>query len=68
MILTTRIKMQKMSHTMPTLTVLVQKFTLCQIVVWLKYRLSGTFYVPLAFGVVFFAKVFFSYQHRFGKM
>jgi hypothetical protein len=40
-------------------TVLVKKYTPCQGVVWSQYRLSGTFYVPLIFGVVLFAKVCF---------
>ena len=45
------------SHTAPTLTVLVKKHTPCQGVVWSQYRLPGTFYVPLGFGVVLFANV-----------
>ena len=54
-------------HTAPTLTVLVQKYTPCQDVVWSQYRywLPGTFYVPLAFGVVFFAKVCFFFPAQF---
>ena len=46
---------QCISHTAPTLliTVLVKKYTHCQGVVWSQYRLPGTFYVPLGFGVVF---------------
>ena len=43
---------QRVSHTAPTLTVLVKKYTPCQGVVWSQYRLPGTFYVPLGFGVV----------------
>ena len=54
MIPTTIITMQQcVSHTAPTLTVLVKKYTPCQGVVWSQYRLLGTFYVPLGFGVVF---------------
>ena len=45
------------SHTSLTLTVLVKKYTPCQGVVWSQHRLSDTFYVPLIFGVVLFAKV-----------
>ena len=33
-----------------------------------QYRLPGTFYVPLGFGVVLFAKVCFSYQRSFAKL
>ena len=40
-------------------TVLVKKYTPVQGVVWSQYRLSGTFYVTLIFGVVLFAKVCF---------
>ena len=50
---------QCISHSAPTLTVLVKKYTPCQGVVWSQYRLLGTFYVPLGFGVVLFAKVCF---------
>ena len=50
---TTRITTQQcVSHTAPTLTVLVKKYTPCQGVVWSQYRLPGTFYVPLGLGVV----------------
>ena len=49
----------------PTLTVLVQKYTPCQGVVWLQYRSPGTIYVPLVFGVVLFAKVCFSLPVQF---
>ena len=62
MIPTTRIMTQQCSsHTAPTLnlTVLVKKYTPCQGVVWSQYRLPGTFYVPLGFGVVLFGKVCF---------
>ena len=71
MIPTTRIMMQQcVSHTAPTLTVLVKKYTPCQGVVWStsQYSLPGTFYVPLGFGVVLFAKVCFSYQSSFAKL
>ena len=34
-----------------------KKYTPCQGVVWSQHRLSDTFYVPLIFGVVLFAKV-----------
>ena len=68
MIPTTRIMMQRwVSHTAPTLTVLVKKYTHCQGVVWSQYRLSGTFYVPLIFGVVLFAKVCFFLPMQFWK-
>ena len=42
------------SYLVPTLTVLVKKYTPCQGVVWshVQYRLLGTFNVPLGFGVV----------------
>ena len=43
----------------PYLTVLVKNYIPCQGGVWCTYRLPGTFYVPLGFGVVLFAKVFF---------
>ena len=36
-----------------------KKYTPCQGVVWSQYRLSGTFHVPIFFGVVLFAKVCF---------
>ena len=50
---TTRITTQQcVSHTAPTLTVLVKKYTPCQGVVWSQHRLPGTFYVPL--GLVWF--------------
>ena len=55
------------SHTAPTLTVLVKKYTPCQGVVWSQYRLPGTFYVPLGFGVVLIGKVCFSYQRSFAN-
>ena len=48
-------------------TVLVKKYTPCQGVVWSQYRLSGTFYVPLIFGVVLFAKVCFFLPMQFWK-
>ena len=50
---------QCVSDTVSTLTVLVKKYTPCQGVLWSQYRLPGTFYVPLGFGLVLFAKVFF---------
>ena len=53
------------SYTAPTLTVLVKKYTPCQGVVWSQYRLLGTFYVPLGFGVVLFAKVCFFLPAQF---
>ena len=56
---------QCISHSAPTLTVLVKKYTPCQGVVWSQYRLSGTFYVPLIFGVVLFAKVCFFLPMQF---
>ena len=43
------------------------KYTPCQGVVWSKYRLSGTFYVPINFGVVLFAKVCFFIPMQFWK-
>ena len=46
-------------------TVLAKKYTPCQGVVWSQYRLSGTFYVPLIFGVVLFAKVCFFLPMQF---
>ena len=45
------------SHTAPTLTVSVK-----------KYRLTGTFYVPLGFCVVLFAKVCFFLPVQFSKV
>ena len=69
MVQTTRITMQQcISHTVPTLTVLVKKYTPCQGVVWSQYRLPGTFYVPLGFGVVLFAKVCFFLPAQFCKV
>jgi len=56
------------SHTAPTLTVLVKKYTPCQGVVWSQYRMKGTFYVPLGFGVVLFAKVCFFLPVQFCKV
>jgi hypothetical protein len=56
---------QCVSHTVPTLTVLVQKYTPCQGIVWSHYRLLGTFHVPLGFGVVLFAKVRFFIPMQF---
>ena len=50
---------QRISHSAPTLTTLVKKYTPCQGVVWSQYRLPGTFYVPLGFGVVLISKVCF---------
>ena len=58
---------QCVSHTAPTLTVLVNKYTPCQGVVWSQYRLSGTFYVPIIFGMVLFAKVCFFLPTQFYK-
>ena len=58
---------QHISCTAPTLTVLVKKYTPYQGVVWSQYRLPGTFYVPLGFGVVLFAKVCFFLPVRFLK-
>ena len=56
------------SHTAPTLTVLVKKYTPRQGVVWSQYRLTGTFYVPLGFGMVLFAKVCFFLPVQFCKV
>ena len=56
------------SHTAPTLTVLVKKYTPRQGVVWSQYRLLGTFYVALGFGVVLFAKVCFFLPAQFCKV
>ena len=55
------------SYLVPTLTVLVKKYTPCQGVVWSQYRLLGTFYVALGFGVVLFAKVCFFLLAQFCK-
>ena len=49
------------------ITELVKKYTPCQGVVWSKYRLLGTFYVPPVFGVVLFAKVCFFLPVQFCK-
>ena len=56
------------SHTVPTLTVLVKIYTPCQGVVWSQYRLPGTFYVPLGVGVVLFAIVCFFIPVQFCKV
>ena len=65
---TTRITTQQcVSHTAPTLTVLVKKYTPCQGVVWSQYRLPGTFIVPLGFGVVLIGKVYFFLPAQFCK-
>ena len=58
---------QCVSHAALTLTVLVQKYTPCQGVVWSQYRVTGTFYVPLGFGVVLFTKVCFFLPVQFFK-
>ena len=59
---------QCFSHTAPTLTVYIgKKYTLCQGVVWSQYRLPGTFYVPLGFGVVLIGKVCFLLPTQFCK-
>ena len=58
---------QCVSHAALTLTVLVQKYTPCQGVVWSQYRVTGTFYVPLGFGVVLFTKVCFFLPAQFYK-
>ena len=55
-------------YAVPTLTVLVKKYTPCQGVVWSQYRLLGTFYVALGFGVVLFAKVHFFFPAQFCKV
>ena len=55
------------SYLVPTLTVLVKKYTPCQGVVWSHYRLLGTFYVPLDFGVVLIGKVCFLLPAQFCK-
>jgi hypothetical protein len=66
MIPTTRIMTQHcISHTARTLIVLVKKYTPCQGVVWSQYRLPGTFYVPLALGVVLIGKVCFLLPAQF---
>ena len=66
---TTRIMTQQcVSHTAPTLTVLVKKYTPCQGVVWSQYRLPGTFYVPLGVGVVLIGKVCFLLPAQFCKV
>ena len=44
-----------------------KKYTPCQGVVWSQYSLPGTFYVPLGFGVVLFAKVCFFVPVQFWK-
>ena len=65
---TTRIRTQQcVSHTAPTLTVLVKKYTPCQGVVWSQYSLPDTFYVPLGFGVVLIGKVCFLLLAQFCK-
>ena len=56
------------SYLVPTSTVLVKNYTPCQGVVWSHYRLLGTFYVPLGFGVVLFAKVCFFLPAQFAKL
>ena len=66
---TTRITTQQCgSHTAPTLTVLVKKYTPCQGVDWSQYRLPGTFYVPLDFRVVLIGKVCFFLPAQFCKV
>ena len=61
---------QYVSHTAPTLRVLVKKYTPCncQGVGWSQFRLPGAFYVPLGFGVVLFAKVCFFLPAQFCKV
>ena len=62
---TTRITTQQcVSHTAPTLTVLVKKYTPCQ---GAQDRLPGTFYIPLGFGVVLIGKVCFLLPAHFWK-
>ena len=56
------------TYTATPLTVLVKKYTPCQGVVWSQYRLTGTFYVPLGFGVVLFAKMCFFLPVQFCKV
>ena len=66
---TTRITTQQfISHTAPNITVLVKKNTPCQGVVWSQYRLPGTFYVPLGFGVFLIGKVCFFSPAQFCKV
>ena len=62
------ITQQRVSHTAPTLTVLVKKYTPCQGVVWSQHRLPGTFYVPLGFGVVLIGKKCFLLPAQFCKV
>ena len=65
---TTKIMTQQcVSHTAPTLTVLVKKYTPCQGVVWSQYRLPGALNFTLGFGVVLIGKVCFCYQHSFAE-
>ena len=67
---TTRITTQQcISHTAPTLISrsIGKKYTPCQGVVWSQYRLPGTFYVPLGFGVVLIGKVCFFLPAQFFK-
>ena len=45
-----------------------KKYTPCQGVVWSQYRLPGTFYVPLGFGVVLIGKVCFFLLAQFCKV
>ena len=69
MIPTTKTMMQQcVSHTGHTLTVLVKNCTPCQTVVWSQYRLPGTFYVPIGFGVVLFSKVCLLLTGQFCKV
>ena len=58
---------QCISHTAPTLTctVLLQKYTPCQGVVWSQYKLPDTIYVPLGFGVALISKVCFLLPAQF---
>ena len=49
------------------ITVLVQKYTPCQDVVWSQYRLPDTLYVQSVFGVVLFAMVCFFLPVQFFK-
>ena len=44
-----------------------KKYTPCQGVVWSQYRLPGTFYVPLGFGVVLIGKVCIFLPAQFWK-
>ena len=65
---TTRITTQQcISHTAPTLTVLVKNYTPCQGAVWSQSRFPGTFYVPLGFYVVWIGKVCFLLPVHFCK-